>query len=349
MPSGGITITPGYQLGIGERVNNPKLNQGFQPVGRVNEGAITDREIDATSVGIALGVGGRNMLINGDFRVSGDYFLPFNTGLTGSGQDHDYNINRWVMANDANRVASRYSFTPGQTEVSGRPEWGFTWKQNSALAVEPAYFGQRLPNVVFLSDVKVTFSIWMRSNVPTSVIPQMRQFFGIGGGISPEVLLAGAAVSLVANVWQQIVYTVTVPSISGKSFNDVYAFTEFRILVPQALTFTMDFAQGQLELGPVATKFDQKSLADELAEAARYYEVIGIILYDNISTKGKPFVNMRVAKRPTASGPTLTLIPQSGTGATLSGPSPSGLIYQNTNHSVVVEATIKINAEVYDA
>jgi hypothetical protein len=352
MPSGGITITPGYQLGPGERVNNTKLNQGFQPVGQVNEGAITDREIDETSIGIALGIGGRNILINGDFRVN-DYVQPF-TGLTGTGQDHDYNINRWVMANDANRTANRLAFTPGQTEVPGSPEWGYTWQQTTALAVEPAYFGQRLPGVGLLSNTEVTFSIWVRSNVATSVTPQMRQFFGIGGGISPEVLLDGAAVTLAENVWQQVVYTVTVPSIAGKSFNEFFAFTEFRVLVAQALTFTMNFAQAQLEAGAKATKFDQRSLADELAEAARFYEVIGIMLVDNVSTKGKPFVNFRVTKRPTISGPVITLVPQSGTGATLAGPATPGtegpgMVYQNTNHSAVVNAAIKVNAEVYDA
>lgn len=49
MPTGGCTTTPGYHLDQDELVDNAKLNQGFDPVVQVDEGAINDREVGQIS------------------------------------------------------------------------------------------------------------------------------------------------------------------------------------------------------------------------------------------------------------------------------------------------------------
>jgi hypothetical protein len=93
MPSGGITITPGYQLAPGEKVNNAKLNQGFQPVGQVNEGAITGRELDQGIVSAISSL--KNLLCNGGFQI---WYNENYTALQTSGLTHEYGATaRWVQ------------------------------------------------------------------------------------------------------------------------------------------------------------------------------------------------------------------------------------------------------------
>jgi hypothetical protein len=103
MPSGGITITPGYQLAPGEKVNNTKLNQLGQPVGRVDEGAITARELDPDSVRAAQA---GELFCNGDFGWG--LFLNQFEFKSGRAQSRLWRPNRWVIRTTPNRTADLF-------------------------------------------------------------------------------------------------------------------------------------------------------------------------------------------------------------------------------------------------
>jgi hypothetical protein len=343
MPSGAITITPGKQLAPGELVNNAKLNAIGRPTGRVNAGAIGARELDdATNLAIEA-AGGRNLLCNGNFDLH-DYQLTGSVPLTGviaGGFNHDFGaVNRWVTANDANRVASVGIFAAGQTDVPDSPSSYLRWVQTSALSINPAYFGQRLENVTRFSGRKVTFSIWVRADASLSVTPKVRQFFGGGAG-SADVITSGTVAALVGGVWTKITAIFDVPSLAGITIGSNLNFTEFRIDVPQAVAFQIDFAHAQVELGGKASRFDPTAIHEEVAFALRYYEVLYVSLSQNF-TQWTPMWRTRTVM---ARQPDLTLFPVSSTGATIGNFGTS--IVQTAIHTAQSNAKIVANAELY--
>lgn len=361
MPSGGITITPGYQLAPGERVNNTKLNQLGQPVGQVDEGAITDREL-AASINLTLSnVRGNNLFCNGDFRlwIGEELGYPLSvSGLTAfPALKHDYlGPARWVTPNDANRTLSRQNFTIGQTEVPDSLPYFNRWVQGTAIAgINPTYIGQRLENVAAMSGRTVTLSIWVRAASALILTPSVRQFFGSPGG-SADVVQDGTPVTLVANVWKEIKETFTIGDVTGKTITNNYdfggsvfpSFTEFRLVVPQAITFTLDTAHAMLSAGTASLGWDDRLPYEDYLFASRYGQVLGMILSDNILTHGQPFVNLRVPTLAPLGYAGVFLHPFAGTGATIGFPS----IYQYgflqaTNHTVISNAYVIIDSELH--
>lgn len=181
MPSGGITITPGYHLAAHERVNNAKLNQLGQPVGRIDEGSIGERELNVESLQTLIATTQRNLLCNGSFRLFDANILTGLLNFAPYSGDHEYSsARRWVIANDANRTASKEAFTIGVIEIpdAGNPTDFLRWAQSAPLSVNPGYLGQRLEDVRKFSGQRVTFSIYVRSAAPLTVTPKVRQFFG---------------------------------------------------------------------------------------------------------------------------------------------------------------------------
>lgn len=348
MPSGGITITPGKILGATEEVSNAKLNQGFRPVGRIDEGAITTRELAATLNSVLNAVRGKNLLCNGNFQLW-DYFpggAPTESiiGAYPGGREHDYgSANRWVMANDANRTVAGMFFNEGQTDVPDFPFNFLRWTQGAPVAVDPSYFGQRIENVSSLASRTLTLSIWARPGATLTVTPEARQFFGNGFGASLAVLTTIDAVELPGNEWTQITATFELPAVSGKTIT-TGNFTEFRIDVPQDVDFEIDWAHAQLEVGDAATGFEERMIHEEFVYAMRYYEVMGMMLSTDV-TIVKPFVR---AIFPKIDGTTPTMVAASGTGATIaSGALDNRFAFQDTDHSEVAPAAITFDGELH--
>jgi hypothetical protein len=355
MPSGAITITPGKQLLPGELVNNAKLNAIGRPTGRLNAGSVTERELDADAVRAVLKLAGRNLFCNGGFTLAeAPAGLPL-TGVISGGHNHDYgSANRWLTANDTHREADIFAFTAGQTSVPGSPTSFLKWTQSVALAVNPGYFGQRLEDVRRFDGQTLTLSLWVRADGAITVTPQARQYFGTGGGISAPVLVAGTSVVLVPATWTLITQTFDMPSLTGKTIDtdSSFTFTEFRLLMPQAVAFEIDFANCQVEVGETATIFEAKAPHEDILYARRYYEIAGIVLSNNITTHF-PFINVMVPKAHGLTfGTNLSLIPASGTGATVAETNINGmpgLIVQDHNHSAdLIVATVVMNTELYD-
>lgn len=361
--SGSVTITPGKQFAPGELQTRAGLNQLGTPVGQVDEGAITEREIDPASVRRILGIMGNNLFCNGNFAywpseddISGVASL---TGVVSGGRKHDYAaLARWVIANDANRTISRQAFTPGQMEVPGAPFYFARWAQSSPVAgtINPAYFGQRLEKVANYSGRTFTFVIWVRSNVGVNIIPSMRQMFGdaLAGSPSADVVTDKTAVQLAPDVWTKVSATWLVPSVAGKNIVEgttpanVGSFTEFRIVVPQGIVFTMDFAQAQLVEGDQELLFEARPAAIDYAEAQRYRQSIGIVLSDNLATHGSPFANMPVKPRVKIGTGNITLFPLSGTGGVVSADAvTANNLIQTNAHSAIAQARIFVDCELH--
>jgi hypothetical protein len=91
------------------------------------------------------------------------------------------------------------------------------------------------------------------------------QNFGAGG--STTVAVTSAALSLTSS-WQRFEVAVTMPDLAGKTFGSGHRISFTHSTVGD---YVLDFACMQLEEGTVATPFEQRPFAMELALCQRYY------------------------------------------------------------------------------
>lgn len=361
--SGECDVTPGKNWNpAGERVTMSKLNQTAQPAVRVAALSIGAREAIANELRTALNVTGKNLLCNGAFNKwplvdEAGNAATFGPGIVGTNK-HDTSLAgpaRWFYPNDTNRVVSRQLFTPGQTEVPDGLVYFLRYTQSAPISgsINPAYVSQRIEDVTTLSGRKLTFTIWVRAQSNITVNLALRQFFGTGA--AADVLVDGPPVALIGNVWTKLSYTFTTPSVSGKTINNAYqagsfypSFTEFRVVVPQGISFVIDYAHAMLVVGDLEMGWDARLPNEDYLYAARYAQVVGMMLSANL-TNWVPFVNLRAPTLRLA-GAVITLVPNTGTGATLG----IGVFYQNVlvqtvAHSVQSQAYVMIDNELHDA
>lgn len=344
----GILITPGKTFGPTEKITTAKLNALGRPIASLEPGAVGINELDADAVRGIINAPGKNLFCNGDFHVWAADDLGLSASIAGviaGGRTHDYGgAARWVTTNDANRTASRQVFAVGQTEVPDSPTNFMRWVQSAAPVSAAPYMGQRLEDVAPLSGKTVTLSIWVRATAGLTVQPAVRQYFSGAG--SADVVTLGTIVALTANAWQKVTQTFTVPDASGKTIGTPpeNTFTEFRIMVQPGISFQVDFAQAMLVLGSSAMVWETRLPHEDLIYAARYYQILGLVLSTNI-TAWTPFVNLRVRMRKQFGGLVITLVPQTGTGATIGGGYQSSLV-QTANHSAVSLAYATIDGEL---
>lgn len=220
--------------------------------------------------------GFRNAIINGNFDVW-QRGTSFSNPASGA-----YTADRWIMGWDgsgATRTISAQTFIPGQTDVPGNPGSYFRWNQSVAgTAGGENTIGQRIEFVYTYADQQVTLSFYAKAaSSLTMPAIYLLQYFGTGGSPSDTVYTTVVSNQVVGTSWTKYTYTLTVPSISGKTLGtngDNFLMVEMRL--PINTTFTFDLAQVQLELGPVATPFERRPYGIELALCQRYYQTINV-------------------------------------------------------------------------
>jgi hypothetical protein len=221
--------------------------------------------------------GHRNYLQNPVFSVwtNGTSFTtPSSTSATAS---------NWFVQYDGTIgtfTISQQVFTLGQTAVPGEPRFFYQWNQTAAGSgstfrqiYQPVINSTNLnasAGVRTFAGQKVTASFWAQADATRSVAVMVQQVFGTGGSPSPLVNTLSANFSVTTS-WQQFTYTVTLPSISGKTIgtnnDDVL---NFIIAVPINVTMTIDIANVQFEKGGIATFMDRSGLT---ANAALYSDL----------------------------------------------------------------------------
>lgn len=157
----------------------------------------------------------RNKIINGNFD-----FWQRGTSFNLTGQD--YAADRWEMSPGAGQSdITRQSFTAGQTDVAGSPDYYVRIDHSTAGAANTSWT-QRIEGVRTLADRTATVRFWMRSvtSAPTAFRVVLEQSFGTGGSPSANVIfdietLTGADAP--DGTWREVKYTVTFPSISGQT------------------------------------------------------------------------------------------------------------------------------------
>ena len=224
--------------------------------------------------------GTRNRIINGNFD-----FWQRGTSFTAS----DYGADRWIHARfGTTHTATRQAFTLGQTAVPGEPTYFCrTVVSSVAGAGNYAVLVQRIEDVRTFAGQQVTVSFWAKADATKNIAINMVQIFGTGGSPSANVDISGTKIS-VGTTFQKVTVTATLPSISGKTLgtnnNSTLNLniwfdagsdwnTSTDSLGHQSGTF--EIAQVQIEPGPVATPFERRSYAQELALCQRYYQLVG--------------------------------------------------------------------------
>jgi hypothetical protein len=221
---------------------------------------------------------GGNAIINGDFDIW-QRSSSANLSLGYPAAD------RWLFT-FGNAVQtgtfSRQSFSPGELSVPGYGQPGFYARVNVTNNNSSTYSGieQRIEDVRTFSAQQVTMSFWAKASSALSLGAVLVQNFGSGG--STEVGTSQVNVNLTSS-WQRFTYTVTLPSVSGKTIG-AGSHLGARLVLPLS-SYTIDIWGVQIEAGSVATPFKLAgggSKAVELALCQRYYYIIKDISQDGM-------------------------------------------------------------------
>lgn len=215
-------------------------------------------------------IGRKNYIINGNF----DIWQRGTSGLTAETLG-DYTADRWrafftdtddtisvsratlalvTGAGVGAKYALRYSVTAGSTGTVNR-------------------FGQAIEGVRTLAGQAATLSFRAKASASTT-LPRLTILQNFGTGGSPSTIVEtsiGNNVALTTS-WQVFSYTVNIPNLSGKTLGtneDDFLGVYFGMPINE--TVDIDIAQVQLEKGSVATDFEYRPIAEELALCQRYY------------------------------------------------------------------------------
>ena len=216
---------------------------------------------------VAPFVAGKNKIINGDFGIW-QRNTSFSSPATGS-----YLADRFYIGFDGSPTTSysRQTFTPGTAPVSGYESSYFMRCAMTAVSTTTSWgFYQRIEDVRILAGQTVTISFWAKADSSRTGNTNFLQEFGSGGS---STVFGGAGQSIALTTsWQRFTYTLTLPSISGKTIGTNSSLTWYFIM-PISTTSTIDIWGVQVEAGSVATPFTTATgtLSGELEACQRYY------------------------------------------------------------------------------
>ena len=222
----------------------------------------------AGSVNAVNSYGYKNKLINGAFNIWQRGTTVSNWGSFG------YTADNTQIGYDGSppsgRTLTRQTFTPGQTDVDGDPTYYAEYTFPSC-GTPTNYLRFPVEGVRTLAGKKATFSFWAKVPSGTMTIGvAICQEFGTGGSPSAGVYPTATNYT-VTTTWQKFVYTTTLGSIAGKTIgtnnNDMMWPA---IWCPTNAIGTIQLANLQLEEGTMATAFDKRPYATDLALCQRY-------------------------------------------------------------------------------
>jgi len=197
----------------------------------------------------------RNLIINGDFRISqrGDYTTATNIS------ENTYYLDRWRGHNNAGAVSA--TFQQITTTINGVTKKAIRVQATSSSG--GAYIGttQIIEQINFPVGQPVTVSAWVRTNNPYTRF----RYNGIGGSKnSPNTVPANGS-------WHKITWTI--PDTSAVANNVTFWVICYSDSgnVPINTNDYFEVADYQVEIGTVATPFEHRPYGTELALCQRYY------------------------------------------------------------------------------
>jgi hypothetical protein len=230
---------------------------------------------------LPAGLGFRNVLINGDFRIN-------QRGFTSSSNPANaYGFDRWNMySNNGTTTYSSQAFTVGNAISGYEPQNHIRLVTSGQSAANAAsLIDQKIEDVRTCAGSAVVVSFYAKAASGTpKVAVELGQNFGSGGSPSSTVNSYVGQVTLTTS-WQRFTLTFNVPTITGKTIGTT-ANTSFLVLNLwcsagtdfnartgslgiQSNTFDIWGVQVEQNLQP--TPFEQRPIGVELALCQRYY------------------------------------------------------------------------------
>jgi hypothetical protein len=265
----------------------------------------------------------RNKVINGAFQV----------WQRGNGPHTAYAkcADMWDFTYDGTggtRSLTRAQHNPGQ-EIEDEANYA-VFAQSAAGTATWNGLEVNIEDVRTMNGKTVTLSFWAKADADRTMDWFARQIFGTGG--SAAVSSGNTSFNLTTS-WVKYTHTFTLPSVAGKTIGT--GINKLLLLfMPPLTAFTINIANVQLELGSVATQFENRSLGLELQLCQRYYvkmdyprfSMDGVICSE---IYGPPIafpVTMRIF-------PQITLPPASGQGRTSGGGTNTPTVWQSGGSS----------------
>ena len=208
--------------------------------------------------------GRKNKFINGDFDI-----WQRATSQTSSGYGSD---DRWSNLNvGSTKVHSQQTFTLGQTDVPGNPEfYSRTVVTSVAGAGNFVQKVQRIEGVESFSGEKVALSFRAKVDSAKDIAVGFLQNFGTSGSPSADVTGIGVTTFSLTTAWQLFTVVVDIPSIAGKTLgSDDNDYLQFEAWFDAGSDFnartnslgqqsgTFDISHVQIEKSSVVTEFEK--------------------------------------------------------------------------------------------
>lgn len=290
------------------------------------------RARDLSNIGPSNQLGFKNFIINGNFDI-------WQRG-TSFGTTALYNADRWWQPS-----GGTFSYSRGNTN----PLAGSLYYISLSSTTAPSALQQAIESstVTKLAGQTVTLSYWIRSTtttVPTTTVTYSTSTDALASQTTSISVTTSPGTALVANTWTKQTVTFAVPSSA----------VGLRISLAGASgSCTVDYSQVQLELGSVATPFENRQYGQELALCQRYYyRLVGGSLYSVFgraqvitATTANAYINLPVPMRTIPSAALETTGTASNYGITLSNGNVQALtsipaISGNSNTTEIVGVSL---------
>ena len=285
---------------------------------------------------------GKNAIINGAFNV-----WQRGTSFSGVGGYSIYNAaDRFCISSvGATSTVSQQAFTYGTAPVAGYESAYFMRLATAASAMTYFDIAQKIEDVRTFAGQTVTMSFWAKSNVATTLVPQIIQQFGSGG--STQVTTSGTTLTTTTS-WVRYSATIVVPFIAGKTIGTGSSTSAFLAYSSGTInSVTLDTWGWQVESGSTATSFQTATgtIQGELAACQRYlpasFTADNYFGYSTSTTNSLLTYKLPVTARVAPTGITVTgLAGMTLYNGSLTGGTPTALTYNIAGTNVgIVNAT----------
>jgi hypothetical protein len=214
----------------------------------------------------------RNLIINGDFQVAqrGTSHAYSNNG---SGY---HTLDRWYSANFSSGTLTLSQQTTALGTVDST-NYLRAVTASTVGASATVYSSQKIENIKQFHNKSITVSFMVKASAALTF--QLRRQYNYGSGGSSEEYTGFTDVSVTTG-WTKFTTTFSAVDFSGKTigannFFGILFYWSTNQGTDQRNDATIEITNVQLETGSVATDFEHKTYADELAACQRYYEIIG--------------------------------------------------------------------------
>jgi hypothetical protein len=231
-----------------------KLSELERPIGLNGSALIrTDTPQEAFSL---IGAGRKNLIINGDFSVSQRGNYTSSTPIV----HNVYYLDRWISDVAGVTATFRQITTDLPKQYRNLTNTGLRFEATSSSSNAYVGFRQKYEFMSGLDGKYVTVSAWVKSNKRAVII----NYDGTGSNFKYAQHSGGGG-------WEYLSYTTYISSTSYNLFDIwlidpiTYAYT------PISSGDYVEVTNYQVEIGRVATPFEHRSYAEELALCQRYY------------------------------------------------------------------------------